>query len=215
VPPTERFASAARAPAEPPRPLVLASASAARAQLLRQAGVPFRVDAAAIDEAEAKRSLEAEGASAAEIAMALAELKARRVSARQPGALVLGADQILECGGVRFDKPADRDHAAAQLRALAGRTHELVAAAVVLRDGERLWQTVDRARLTMRPLGDAFIADYLDRVGEAALQSVGAYQLEGLGAQLFAEVEGDHFTILGLPLLPLLDFLRGHGVVPA
>ena len=207
MPPTERGA--------PAPPLVLASASPARAMLLRQAGVPFRVDAAGIDEAEAKRSLESEGADAASLAASLAELKALRVSRRQPGALVLGADQVLECNGMRFDKPPDLAHARAQLRALAGRTHELISAAVVVRDGERLWQAVDRARLTMRPLGESFIDDYLGRAGAAALQSVGAYQLEGLGAQLFAKVEGDHFTILGLPLLPLLDFLRGHGVVPA
>lgn len=207
MPPTERGA--------PAPPLVLASASAARAILLRQAGVPFRVDAASVDEVEARRSLESEGADAAGIAIALAELKAIRVSRRQPGALVLGADQILECNGLRFDKPPDLAHARAQLRALSGRTHRLVSAAVVVRDGERLWHAVDSARLTMRPLGEDFIDDYLTRVGAAALQSVGAYHLEGLGAQLFAKVEGDHFTILGLPLLPLLDFLRGHGVVPA
>ena len=207
MPPTERGA--------PAPTLVLASASAARAMLLRRAGVPFRVDAAGIDEAEAKRSLESEGADAAALATALAELKALRVSRRQPGALVLGADQILECNGVRFDKPPDLAHARAQLRALSGRTHALVSAAVVVRDGERLWHATDLARLTMRPLGEAFIDGYLGRVGKTALQSVGAYQLEGLGAQLFTKVEGDHFTILGLPLLPLLDFLRGHGVVPA
>lgn len=213
MPATERVARASAASI--PVPILLASASATRALLLRQAGVPFQTDAPAIDEAEAKRSLEAEGADAAELATALAELKARRVSQRHPGRLVLGADQVLECDGRRFDKPADLAAARAQLRALAGRTHTLVSAAVVLRDGERLWQAVDRARLTMRPLAEGFIDGYLARVGAAALQSVGAYQLEGLGAQLFARVEGDHFTILGLPLLPLLDFLRGHGVVPA
>ena len=205
MPPTERGA--------PAPPLVLASASPARAMLLRQAGVPFRVDAAGIDEAEAKRSLESEGADAAGLATALAELKALHVSRRQPGALVLGADQLLECNGMRFDKPPDLAHARAQLRALAGRTHELISAAVVVRDGERLWQAVDRARLTMRPLGEGFIDDYLGRVGQAALQSVGAYQLEGLGAQLFAKVEGDHFTILGLTMLPLLKWLREEGAL--
>ena len=213
MPGTDAATKPARATA--PASLVLASASPTRARLLRAAGVPFHVDAPSVDEAEAKRSLEAEGADGAAIAEALAELKARRVARRHPGALVLGADQILECDGRRFDKPADRTVAAAQLRALAGREHELVSAAVVMRDETRLWHAVDRARLRMRPLGDAAIAAYLDRAGEAALGSVGAYQLEGLGAQLFAAVEGDFFTILGLPLLPLLDFLRGHGVVPA
>jgi septum formation protein len=210
VPRTER----GREVVERPAPLLLASASPTRARLLRAAGVPFQVDAAAVDEAEAKRSLAAEGANAGETALALAQLKARRISARHPGALVLGADQVLECDGERFDKPADIGEARAQLRALSGRAHSLHSGAVVLRDGESLWRTVDRARLVMRPLSEAFIAGYLERMGPAALQSVGAYQLEGLGAQLFARVEGDHFTILGLPLLPLLDFLRGHGVVP-
>jgi len=213
VPGTDPAAKPVRASAS--ASLILASASPTRARMLRSAGVPFRVDAASVDEAEAKRSLGAAGADGAEIAEALAELKARRVAGRHPGALVLGADQILECDGRRFDKPADRNAAVEQLRALSGRRHELVSAAVVMRDGTRLWHAVDRARLTMRPLGEAAIAAYLDAAGAAALGSVGAYRLEGLGAQLFARVEGDFFTILGLPLLPLLDFLRGHGVVPA
>lgn len=198
-----------------PAALVLASASAARAAMLRAAGVPIEIDAARIDEVEIKRSLEAEAAGSAAIAETLAELKAIAVSRRHPGALVLGADQVLDCDGERFDKPADFAAARAQLLKLGGRRHELFSAAVVARGGERLWHVTDRARLTMRPLSDGFIDGYLGRVGAAALQSVGAYQLEGLGAQLFQRVEGDYFTILGLPLLPLLDFLRGHGVVPA
>lgn len=201
--------AAADAPA-----LVLASASRSRAALLTNAGLGFTQDAARVDEAAVKAALQAEGAPADRAAETLAELKAQRVSARHPGALVIGADQMLECDGRWFDKAADRAEAAANLRALSGKPHRLISAVCLLRDGVRLWHHVAEARLTMRPLSDDFIAAYLDAVGEAALDSVGAYQLEGLGAQLFSRVEGDHFTILGLPLLPLLDFLRNHRVVP-
>ncbi len=194
--------------------IVLASASAARAAMLRAAGVAVEIDPARIDESEVKRSLGAENATTAAIAETLAELKAVAVSRRHPGRLVLGADQMLDCEGMRFDKPADRAAARDQLLRLGGRRHELVSAAVAVRDGERLWHHVDHARLTMRSLSAEFVDAYLDRAGEAALQSVGAYQLAGLGAQLFRKIEGDYSTILGLPLLPLLEFLRGHGVVP-
>ena len=122
---------------------------------------------------------------------------------------------MLECDGVWFDKPADRAAATANLQALRGKTHALVGAVVVTRDGRRLWQHVERSRLTMRRFDDAFIAAYLDAVGAPALQSVGAYQLEGLGVQLFSHIDGDYFAILGLPLLPLLDCLRRHGIVAA
>jgi len=195
--------------------IVLASASAIRATLLRHAGIPVDIVPARVDEAALKQSMRAERADAADCAAALAALKAQRVSDQHPGALVIGADQMLECDGVWFDKPVDRAQASASLRALRGKTHELVAAVTVLRDGASLWRYVGRARLTMRPFTDGFIDAYLDAVGEAALQSVGAYQLEGLGVQLFSHVDGDHFTILGLPLMPLLDFLRQHRIVPA
>lgn len=204
--------TAAPDPSAPP--LVLASASRSRRLLLDNAGLAVAHEAARIDEAEVKTALAADGADAGQVAETLAELKAQRVARRHPGCLVIGADQMLECNGVWFDKPADLAQAAAHLRALGGRSHELVCAACVVRDGVRLWHHTARARLTMRPLGEAFIAAYLAALGEAALDSVGAYQLEGLGAQLFSRVEGDHFTILGLPLLPLLDFLRNHKVVP-
>ena len=194
--------------------VVLASASAARRALLTSAGVDCRFEAAQVDEEELKASFRAEGTSAAETAEALAELKARHVSRRHPGALVIGADQMLDCEGTGFDKPPDLDHAAGHLRALSGRTHSLWSAVCVLRDDQRLWHHVEEARLTMRSLGEEFIRGYLDAVGEAACASVGAYQLEGRGAQLFERIEGDYFTILGLPLLPLLDFLRNHGAVP-
>jgi len=128
---------------------------------------------------------------------------------------VLGADQILECDGKSFDKPKDFDAARNQLRTLAGREHALVSAACIVQDGERLWHVVDRARLWMRPLGDAFIDSYLHALGDAAFTGPGSYQVEGLGAQLFQRIEGDYFTILGLPLLPLLNYLRDRGMLLA
>jgi septum formation protein len=197
------------------RLLVLASGSRTRATLLAAAGVAVEIQSPAVDEAEVKAALRAEQASAQAVAETLAELKAQRVSRRYPGAFVIGADQMLDCGGIWFDKPADRAHAAAHLQALRDRTHELISAVTVVCDGTVLWHHVDRARLTMRRFDDAFIDRYLDAVGAAAFDSVGAYQLEGLGAQLFRRIEGDYFTILGLPLLALLDFLRNHGLVPA
>jgi septum formation protein len=196
-----------------PPPVILASASVTRLGLLDAAGVPAVADAAAIDEAELKAAFRAEGAGAEACAEGLAELKAMRVSARHPGALVIGADQMLDCDGVWYDKPPDLDHARAQLQALSGKSHRLVTAAVVVRGNQRLWHTIAAAKLTMRGLSDGFIDDYLRRIGPEALTSVGAYQLEGLGAQLFERVEGDFFTVLGLPLLPLLGFLRAQGVV--
>lgn len=195
-------------------PVILASASSSRQKLLRNAGLKFEADAAHVDEDEIKRALKAEGASAAQTAETLAELKAQRISRRYPGVLVIGADQMLDCNGVWFDKPEDLDHAAAHLAALRGKEHSLLSAVCVVRDGVRLWHHNDVARLTMRSLTDAFIAGYLAEVGKDALSSVGAYQLEGRGIQLFARIDGDFFSILGLPLLPLLDFLRNNGALP-
>jgi len=196
-------------------PVVLASASAVRHRLLSGAGVPHMVDPARIDEDEVKRALAAENAPPAAVAETLAEFKALSVARRDTGALVIGADQVLDCGGVLFDKPADRDQASAHLRALRGRRHSLFAGLCVVRDGRRLWHHNDRADMDVRAFGEGFVEHYLDEVGDAALDSVGAYQLEGLGAQLFSRVRGDYFTVLGLPLLPLLDFLRAQRVVPA
>lgn len=201
-----------RSDSESPR-LVLASASPSRAAVLRQAGLTAADEPAQVDEAEVKAALQADGAGAEEIAQALAELKAQKVSRRSAGAFVIGADQMLECEGVWLDKPNDLAQAAEHLRFLSDKTHRLISAVCVVHDGTRLWHHVATASLTVRPLSEDFIADYLDAVGHTALTSVGAYQVEGLGAQLFARIEGDHFTILGLPLLPLLDFLREHRVI--
>jgi septum formation protein len=192
--------------------IVLASESRSRRELLQHAGLRFRAEPAQIDETEVKDSLRAEQADAAAAAETLAELKAIRVSRRAPGALVIGADQILECEGRWFDKPPDRAAAAAHLRALGGKTHALVSAVCVVRDGVRIWHHREAAHLTMRPLDAAFIESYLDNAGPEVLETVGAYRLESLGAQLFTKVSGDYFTVLGLPLLPLLGFLREHGV---
>jgi nucleoside triphosphate pyrophosphatase len=194
-------------------PIVLASGSSTRAGLLRAAGLSVTIDAAAIDEAEVKASLRAARAEPSAVAQTLAELKAQRVSRRHAGSFVIGADQILECDGVLFDKPADAAAARLQLLALRGRAHRLVSAAVLVRDGQRLWHHVDRADLKMRDFSTSFLDHYLESAGPAALSSVGAYQLEGIGAQLFAAIDGDYFTILGLPLLPLLDILREQGVL--
>lgn len=193
------------------RPLVLASASSARRMILQRAGIPFETLPAAIDETSVKAAMQ--GVDVEDVALALADAKARAVAARRPDALVLGADQILECEDRWFDKPKDRAKAEQHLKALRGRAHRLVSAVVAVRDGERIWRHVESATLIMRPFGDAFLAKYLDVSGPEILESVGAYRLEGLGPQLFAGIEGDYFTILGLPLLPVLEFLRGQGLV--
>jgi septum formation protein len=198
---------------DPGVPLVLASTSATRAALLRSAGLAFTTAAPGVDEESVKESARADGLGASDAALLLAELKARRISERVPQAVVIGADQILVCGGRWFDKPRDRAAAAAQLAALSGRRHELVTAVLVMRGGVVLWRHVATPRLTMRPLTAATISAYLDAAGEAVLRSVGAYQAEGLGIRLFDAIEGEHAAILGLPLLPLLGFLRQHRVL--
>jgi septum formation protein len=146
-------------------------------------------------------------------AVALAAAKAGQVSPRHPGRLVIGADQTLDCDGIRFDKPRDAAEARRQLASLRGRGHALHAAVAVMRDGDLIWQHVEPARLWMREFSDAFLDDYLAVVGEEAYATVGSYAIEGVGVQLFERIEGDYFTILGLPLLPLLGFLRGRGAV--
>lgn len=193
--------------------IVLASASPVRRRLLEAAGLRLVVDPAAVDEAEMRLSLLAQGAPARDIADALAALKAERVSLRHAGVLVLGADQMLACEDKLFEKPVNLAEAREHLAALSGRAHTLHAALVVARDGAPIWRHAASAKLHMRKLSDAFIDAYLAVAGESVLSSVGAYALEGLGAQLFTRIEGDYFTVLGLPLLPLLDFLRAHGVI--
>jgi septum formation protein len=190
--------------------LILASKSPTRVGLLENAAIAFEAIPARIDERDVEAPLIAAGRTASDIALALAEAKARDVAARSAGARVIGADQTLDVEGARWNKPATIDAARAQLRSLAGRTHHLNAAVVVVEDDAVRWRHVETAALTMRALTDAEIAAYLATVGEAALGSVGAYQIEGPGIQLFDRIEGDYFAILGLPLLPLLKWLREH-----
>jgi septum formation protein len=193
------------------KPLVLASKSAARRSLLEAAGVQVESQPADIDE----RAIEARAGSGGWYAVAslLAREKARTVAARLPGRFVLGADQTLSLGTRRFSKPPDRAAAREQLAALRGKTHALHSALAIMRDGELLFDHADVARMTMRDFSDAFLDGYLDAVGDAVTRSVGCYQFEGAGAQLFERVEGHHSTILGLPLLPLLGFLRNVGLL--
>jgi septum formation protein len=194
-----------------PEPLVVASKSAVRRAVLEAAGIPVEVQPADIDE----RGIEARTpmAGPAEVAALLAREKARAVAAVMPGRLVLGADQTLALGAQRFSKPADLAAARVQLQALRGRTHELHSAVAVIRDGTVLYDRVDVARLTMRAFSDDVLDRYIATAGAAVTASVGGYQLERIGVHLFAEIAGDHFTVLGLPLLPLLEFLRKQGFV--
>ena len=192
------------------RELILASASAGRAAVLCGAGLDFRQRAADIDE----RALEDEAATAGggidagKLALMLAAAKARDVSAGKAGALVIGADQVMECEGVVYHKPASAEAARRQLAQLRGKTHSLNAGLCVAQDGAVLWQHLDRAHLTMRDVSDGFLDAYCRSEGEALLRSVGSYRIEGRGIQLFSRIEGDYFTIIGLPLLPLLGYLR-------
>ena len=192
--------------------LVLASGSATRRKMLQAAGLSFEVDPASVDEDAAKTDLRAGGLAPREQANALAELKARSVSERRAG-LVIGADQMLALDNETLDKPKDIEEARRHLRRMRGKTHELLCAAVVARDGNIVWRCLQTPKLKMHDLSDAYIDGYLARAGDAVLASVGAYQLEGLGAQLFERVEGAYFSVLGLPLLPLLAFLREQGVI--
>lgn len=195
--------------------LILASSSSTRQRLLRAAGVAFSTEAAAVDETAVLESLAAAKVRGRDAADLLAELKALKVSGRRAGVFVIGADQVLTCDGRFFSKPETVAAARAQLLQLSGKTHVLSSAVCVARDGAIVWRDVQEARLTMRALSDAFLDAYLAQAGADILGSVGAYHVEGLGIQLFSRIDGDTFTILGLPLLPLLDFLRTHGMVRA
>lgn len=193
--------------------VILASGSTTRRALLDAAGVRFAVRAADVDEAALKRTARAEGDTAEQAALRLAEAKAASVAADAPQALVIGADQILVCGAVWYDKPADLSAARAQLLTLRGRTHGLGTGVVCFQGGQPVWRHVETPRLTLRDFSPEFLDAYVALEGDHILGSVGAYRLEGPGVQLFAEVQGDHSAILGLPLLPLLAFLRSAGVL--
>jgi septum formation protein len=196
--------------------IVLASQSASRRALLEAAQVPFEALSPGVDEEAARDALRADGLDARKLADALAELKALRVSRRVPGGLVLGCDQTLSLDdGTMIDKAVDRADAERILNLLSGRVHHLHSAAVIALNGEPIWRHVERVRMTVRPLSDAFIASYLDGDWEQCRWCVGCYRIEGPGAQLFSRVEGSQFAIQGLPLLPLLDFLRIRGVLAA
>jgi septum formation protein len=192
--------------------LILASASELRRKLLDNAGLNYVCDPAAIDEHEIKESLLMERASSTRVAETLAELKAQRVAVRHPGCLVIGADQVLDCDGILYDKPTNIAAARSDLLALRGKIHTLVTCVVIVRDGNRLWHHSDKSVLTMRAFSDSFLESYLEQVAGGVCASVGAYQLEARGVQLFEKIDGDHFSILGLPLLPLIEFLRSHGI---
>ena len=193
--------------------LVLASASASRRAVLRAAGLRFDVRTADVDETRLKHTARSEQADAATAAVRLADAKAASVAATEPDAVVIGADQILVCNGAWFDKPADLAAARTHLETLRGRAHVLATAVVCRHGGRRVWQHVAEPRLVMRRFSDGFLDAYLAMEGGHVLGSVGAYRLEGPGAHLFSHVEGEHTAILGLPLLPLLEFLRRSGVL--
>lgn len=193
--------------------VVLASTSAIRQQVLKGAGVPFEAVSPGVDETSIKDSLLAEGVSPRDIADALAEAKAVKVSLKRPG-LVIGADQTLDFEGRLFDKADSIEEARARLSELRGKTHKLHCGMVVARDGRAIWREVVTTTLRMRPFSDPYLDAYLQRNAPGVLSSVGCYQLEGEGVQLFDRIEGDYFAILGLSLIPLLDLLRRHGAVP-
>jgi septum formation protein len=192
--------------------IILASGSKIRATILQNAGVKFRVQTSRVDEDAFKDSMRAEGLSPMDQADYLAQMKSEKVSS-QTGGLVLGADQMLSLEGRGFDKPKSREEAFERLKEFSGKTHHLECAAVISENGEAVWRYIARPKLTMRRLSDEFINSYLDQIGDAAFESVGAYQLEGLGVQLFSSIEGDYFSILGLPLLQILDYLRERSVI--
>ena len=193
--------------------IILASASRSRAAMLVASGLKIKIEPADINEASVKDVCLSEGRNVDYVAALLARKKAELISGRNKEAFVIGADQMLDCGGTWFDKPIDLASAKKTLKAIRGRCHDLVTSVSVVQNEKELWQKTDRATLQVRAFSDFFIERYLQNVGKLALTSVGAYQLEGPGAQLFERIEGDYFTILGLPLLPLLSFLRTQNLI--
>ncbi len=193
--------------------IILATASEIRRTLLANAGVAFTSKVARIDEETIKASLIAEDATPRDIADALAEMKALRVSANAAGAVVIGCDQVLEFQNTLLSKPSSRDEARQQLQAMRGKTHNLLSAAVIVKNGQPQWRHVGNTRLTMRDFSDTFIDGYLDRMGDEIYQTVGAYKLEAEGVRLFSKIEGDYFNVLGLPLLEMLAYLTQTGLL--
>ena len=194
-------------------PIILASGSTIRAQLLKNAGVPFTVQMTRVDEDTMKRALLAEDAAPRDIADALAEMKARKVSDKSPGAMVLGCDQVLDFEGQLLSKPDTPEDAFSQLKAMRGKRHMLLSAAVIYQDGEPIWRHVGQVRLRMRMSSDAYLRDYVDRNWDSIRHAVGAYKLEEEGVRLFATIDGDYFNVLGMPLLELLNYLAVKGVI--
>lgn len=193
--------------------IILASGSSIRAQMLREAGVEFDIHVPRVDEETILNSLLAEGAKPADIADTLAEYKARRIADKSPSAIVIAADQVLACNGQIFSKPRDLKEAREHLQTLKGQGHQLLSAVVIYEEAKPVWRHVGRAQLVMRDFSDAFLDDYLAKAGEDILNCVGCYQLESHGVTLFNRVQGDYFTILGLPLLEVLAFLRTRGAL--
>ena len=196
-------------------PIILASSSEIRATLLRNAGVPFTTEKPRVDEEMIRASLEAEEASPRDIADFLAEAKARKVSLKANGAMVIGCDQVLDFDGSVMSKPVDPSECLAQLTALRGKTHRLLSAAVIYKDGEPIWRHVGVVRLTMREFSDDYLRDYVDRNWESIRWSVGGYKLEEEGVRLMSRIEGDYFNVLGLPMIELLNYLTVRGALPA
>ena len=195
--------------------VILPSGSRSRAAMLSASGLDIQIQPAELDETSVKNACRDQGKSVDFVAAQLAREKAAAISAANEDVYVIGADQMLDCDGQWFDKPPDLEAAAESLIKLRGRSHDLVTSASIVRNGEEVWRLTDRATLHMRDFSDRFLDQYLSDVGELALTSVGAYQLEGRGAQLFERIEGDYFTILGLPLLPLLSYLREQELIPS
>lgn len=194
-------------------PIILASGSTIRAKLLKNAGLDFQVKIARVDEDAIKSALLAERATPRDIADTLAEMKARKISTKFPGAMVIGCDQVLDFKGELLSKPMSQDDAQTQLMALRGEQHMLLSAAVIYQDGEPIWRHVGKVRLRMRDFSDDYITGYIARNWDSIRHSVGAYKLEEEGVRLFSSIDGDYFNVLGMPLLQLLNFLTLRGVI--